>query len=250
MIVDVHAHFTYKDYDNNIDDIIKLMTKNGVKKVISNGLSYEDNINVLNLSKKYKIINAAFGLYPTEAGTISNSDLKKVIKQIKSNKDNIVAIGEVGLDYHWTKTEEKKKRQKEVLIEIINLANELNKPLIVHSRKAESDVLEIMRSAKVPVILHCFSGNAELIDRAIDYGYYFSIPVILLKSKGFKRLVKKANLSNILTETDSPFLSIDGKTNNSSNIKKTIDKIAEIRDMDPNSVAKKIFSNYTELFDN
>ena len=112
MIVDVHAHFTYKDYDNNIDDIIKLMTKNGVKKVISNGLSYEDNINVLNLSKKYKIINAAFGLYPTEAGTSSNSDLKKVINQIKSNKDNIVAIGEVGLDYHWTKTEEKKEKTK------------------------------------------------------------------------------------------------------------------------------------------
>jgi len=107
-----------------------------------------------------------------------------------------------------------------------------------------------MKSAKVPVILHCFSGNAELIDRAIDYGYYFSIPVILLKSKGFKRLVKKANLSNILTETDSPFLSIDGKTNNSSNIQKTIDKIAEIRAMDSNSVAKKIFSNYKELFDN
>ncbi len=250
MIVDVHAHFTYKDYENNIDDIIKLMTKNGVKKVISNGLSYEDNINVLKLSKKYKIINAAFGLYPTEAGTISDSDLKKVIKQIKSNKDNIVAIGEVGLDYHWTKTEEKIKRQKEVLLSIIDIANELNKPLIVHSRKAESDVLEIMRSAKVPVILHCFSGNSKLIDRAIEYGYFFSIPVILLKSKGFKRIVKKSKLSNILTETDSPFLSIDGKINNSSIIKKTIDKIAEIRNTDSEFIAKKIFSNYKTLFDN
>ena len=250
MITDVHAHFTYEDYKENIDQVIKLMKDKGVKKIISNGLSFEDNIKVLSLSKKYNLIDAAFGLYPTEAGTISEDHLSKVLNQIKSNKNNIVAIGEVGLDYHWTKTDSKKKRQKEVLQKIIELANKIKKPLIVHSRKAESDVLEIMRSAKVPVILHCFSGNSELIDKAIEYDYYFSIPVILLKSKGFKKIVKKADLKRILTETDSPFLSIDGKINNSSNIQNTIDKIAEIKKTDSNDIAKQIYSNYKLLFNN
>ncbi|MEK9635093.1 MAG: TatD family hydrolase [Candidatus Woesearchaeota archaeon] len=250
MITDVHAHFTYEDYKENIDQVIKLMKDKGVKKIISNGLSFEDNINVLSLSKKYNLIDAAFGLYPTEAGTISDEHLTKVLKQIKSNKDNIVAIGEVGLDYHWTKIDSKKKRQKEVLQKIIDLANKIKKPLIVHSRKAESDVLEIMKSAKVPVILHCFSGNSELIDKAIEYDYYFSIPVILLKSKGFKKIVKKADLKRILTETDSPFLSIDGKINNSSNIQNTIDKIAEIKNIDSNTIVKQIYSNYKLLFNN
>ena len=151
-LVDVHAHFTYKNFNKDIDKVIKNMKSAGVSKVISNGLSFEDNKNVLKLSKKYDIVDAALGLYPTEAGTILNKDLDKILNQIEENKTKIVAIGEVGLDYYWTKEDAKKQRQKEVLSKIIKLANKINKPLIVHSRNAELDTVEIMKSAKVPAV--------------------------------------------------------------------------------------------------
>ena len=179
-LVDVHAHFTYKNFNKDIDKVIKNMKSAGVSKVISNGLSFEDNKNVLKLSKKYDIVDAALGLYPTEAGTISNKDLDKILNQIEENKEKIVAIGEVGLDYYWTKEDTKKQRQKEVLSKIIKLANKINKPLIVHSRNAESDTVEVMKSAKVPVIMHCFCGNLEATEKANKYGYYFSIPVTIV----------------------------------------------------------------------
>jgi len=248
-IVDVHAHFTYKNFNKDIDKVIKNMKSAGVSKVISNGLSFEDNKNVLKLSKKYDIVDAALGLYPTEAGTISNKDLDKILNQIEENKTKIVAIGEVGLDYYWTKEDAKKQRQKEVLSKIIKLANKINKPLIVHSRNAELDTVEIMKSAKVPVIMHCFCGNLEATEKANKYGYYFSIPVTIVRSKTFKKLVKRVGISRLLTETDAPFLAPKpGERNDSSNIGLTIQKISEVSDIDEKSISNKILSNYNKLF--
>ena len=248
-IVDVHAHFTYNNFNKDIDKVIKNMKSAGVSKVISNGLSFEDNKNVLKLSKKYDIVDAALGLYPTEAGTISNKDLDKILNQIEENKTKIVAIGEVGLDYYWTKEDAKKQRQKEVLSKIIKLANKINKPLIVHSRNAELDTVEIMKSAKVPVIMHCFCGNLEATEKANKYGYYFSIPVTIVRSKTFKKLVKRVGISRLLTETDAPFLAPKpGERNDSSNIGLTIQKISEVSDIDEKSISNKILSNYNKLF--
>jgi len=248
-LVDVHAHFTYKNFNKDIDKVIKNMKSAGVSKVISNGLSFEDNKNVLKLSKKYDIVDAALGLYPTEAGTISNKDLDKILNQIEENKTKIVAIGEVGLDYYWTKEDAKKQRQKEVLSKIIKLANKINKPLIVHSRNAELDTVEIMKSAKVPVIMHCFCGNLEATEKANKYGYYFSIPVTIVRSKTFKKLVKRIGISRLLTETDAPFLAPKpGERNDSSNIGLTIQKISEVSDIDEKIIANKILSNYNKLF--
>ena len=248
-LVDVHAHFTYKNFNKDIDKVIKNMKSAGVSKVISNGLSFEDNKNVLKLSKKYDIVDAALGLYPTEAGTISNKELDKILNQIEENKTKIVAIGEVGLDYYWTKEDSKKQRQKEVLSKIIKLANKINKPLIVHSRNAELDTVEVMKSAKVPVIMHCFCGNLEATEKASKYGYYFSIPVTIVRSKTFKKLVKRVGISKLLTETDAPFLAPKpGERNDSSNIGLTIQKISEVSDIDEKIVANKILSNYKKLF--
>ncbi len=248
-LVDVHAHFTYKNFNKDIDKVIENMKSSGVTKVISNGLSFEDNKNVLKLSKKYDIVDAAIGLYPTEAGTISDKDLNKILKQIEDNKDKIVAIGEVGLDHYWTKEDNKKQRQKEVLLKIIETANKIKKPLIVHSRNAEADTVEVMKSAKVPVVMHCFCGNLEATEKASKNGFYFSIPVTIVRSKTFKKLVKRAGINRLLTETDAPFLAPKaGERNDSSNVNLTIQKIAEVLEMDEKAVANKILSNYKKLF--
>ena len=248
-LVDVHAHFTYKNFNKDLDTVIKNMKSAGVSKVISNGLSFEDNKNVLKLSEKYDIVDAALGLYPTEAGTISNKDLNKILVQIEENKDRIVAIGEVGLDYYWTKNDNKKQKQKKVLQKIINLANKINKPLIVHSRNAEIDTVEIMKSAKVPVVMHCFCGNLIATEKANKYGYYFSIPVTIVRSKTFKKLVKRVGINKLLTETDAPFLAPKPRErNDSSNISLTIQKISEVSDIDEKIIANKILSNYKKSF--
>jgi TatD DNase family protein len=193
------------------------MENSGVRKVITNGLDPKDNMAVLELAKKYK--------------------------------DNIIAIGEVGLDHHWTKDKKKQDRQKEVLSEIIKLANKIKKPIIVHSRNAESETVEIMKAAKVPVIMHCFCGKLEPTNEAIKAGFYFSIPTMIVRSKTFKKLVKRAGLDKLLTETDAPFLAPkSGERNDASNITQSITKIAEVLKMDESKVAQKIYSNYKKVF--
>ncbi len=248
-LVDVHCHYTYKNFKKDIDETIKRMEKAGVKKVITNGLNPKDNKAVLELASKYKIVDAALGIYPTEAGNLSDKELKEILKQIEENKNKIVAIGEVGLDHHWTKDKKKQARQKEVLREIIKLANKIKKPIIVHSRNAETETVEVMKEAKVPVIMHCFCGKLESTEEAIKAGFYFSIPTMIVRSKTFKKLVKRAGIDKILTETDAPFLAPkSGERNDASNITQSITKIAEVLGMNESKVAQKIYSNYKKLF--
>ncbi len=248
-LVDVHCHYTYKNFQKDIDETIKRMEKAGVKKVITNGLNPQDNKAVLELSKKYKIVEAALGIYPTEAGNLSDKELKEILNQIKNNKNNIIAIGEVGLDHHWTKDKKKQARQKEVLREIIKLANKIKKPIIVHSRNAEAETVEVMKAAKVPVIMHCFCGKLEPTEEAIKAGFYFSIPTMIVRSKTFKKLVKRAGLNKLLTETDAPFLAPkSGERNDASNITQSITKIAEVLGKTEKEVTQKIYSNYKKLF--
>ncbi len=248
-LVDVHAHYTYKNFKKDIDETISRMEKAGVKKVITNGLNPKDNKEVLKLASKYNIVDAALGVYPTEAGSLSDKELKEILKQIEDNKNKIVAIGEVGLDHHWTKDKKKQERQKEVLREIIKLANKIKKPIIVHSRNAESETVEVMKEAKVPVIMHCFCGKLEPTEEATKAGFYFSIPTMIVRSKTFKKLVKRAGLNQLLTETDAPFLAPkSGERNDASNITQSITKISEILGKTEKEVAQKIYSNYKKLF--
>ena len=248
-IVDVHCHYTYKNFQKDLDKTIKKMEKAGVKKVITNGLNPKDNKEVLKLASKYKIVEAAIGIYPTEAGSMSDKELKEILNQIEENKNNIIAIGEVGLDHHWTKDKKKKDRQKEVLREIIKLADKIKKPIIVHSRNAESETVEVMKEAKVPVIMHCFCGKLAPTNEAIKAGFYFSIPTMIVRSKTFKKLVKRAGLDKLLTETDAPFLAPkSGERNDASNITQSITKIAEVLKLDEQKVAQKIYSNYKKVF--
>lgn len=248
-LIDVHCHYTYKNFKKDIDETISRMEKAGVKKVITNGLNPKDNKEVLKLANKYKIVDAALGIYPTEAGNLSDKELKEILKQIEDNKNKIVAIGEVGLDHHWTKDKKKQARQKEVLREIIKLANKIKKPIIVHSRNAEAETVEVMKAAKVPVVMHCFCGKLESTEEAIKAGFYFSIPTMIVRSKTFKKLVKRAGLNQLLTETDAPFLAPkSGERNDASNITQSITKIAEVLGKTEKEVSQKIYSNYKKIF--
>lgn len=259
ILVDVHAHLDHKLFNGKVDEIIRNSKKNYVKAIITNGVNPETNRFALDLAKKYDIVKAALGIYPIDS---LNMDMKKgfyplkdnnikideEIEFIKKNKDKIVAVGEVGLDYYWDK--DHKKEQREVFEKFIELAEKIKKPIIVHSRKAEADVIDMLKSSKLKkVVMHCFSGNLKLIKEIHDNNWFFSIPCIIVKSQQFQMITEKTNISQLLTETDAPFLSpFPKKINEPSFVIETIKKIAEIKNMDKEETANNIFMNYQRLF--
>jgi len=244
MLVDVHLHLDFFEEPER-GKVIKRAKENNVKVIISNGTNLEKNKKVLELSKKYDIVKPAFGLYPTEAESMSEKEINETLEFIEKN--NPIAIGEVGLDLNHGKNLEK---QKQVLRQFIELAKKLDIPIIVHSWKAEKETVEFLKQNKAKkVILHCFCGNAELTKEAEELGYLFSIPTSIVKSKTFRKLAKRIQLKAILTETDAPFLSpYEGKRNEPSYVKETIKKISEIKHITEEELEKIIFMNYQNLF--
>jgi TatD DNase family protein len=246
MIVDVHAHLTYEDFKDNLDEVIERAKKVGVKHIISNGTNLEDNKKILELSKKYEIIKPALGLYPLEAEKLSEKQLNEVYDFF--NKNKFIAFGEIGLDKKDPNSNFNK--QKKVFEKILSLAEKLNKPIIVHSRKAELDCIEIIESYKLKkVIMHCFSGNFKLVKRIENNDWFFSIPTNITKLLHFQNIVNEVSLNQLFTETDSPFLSpYKERINEPSFIVETIKKMSEIKKMDETEVKNIIYMNFQKVF--
>lgn len=257
MIVDVHAHLDHTLVYDKLDEIIDNAKKAGVKSIITCGVNHKTNLLALEISKKYKdIVKCAFGLYPRDAFTREETDdsyksdshnIDEELAFFEKHKNDIIAIGEVGLDYHNGKDS---VMQEKDFVKIIQLANKLNKPLIIHSRKAESDAIDILeRENAKKVVMHCFSGKKELVKRASKLGYSFSIPTNIVRAENFQLLVKEIPISQLLTETDTPYLSpFKDKKNEPAFIVETIKKIAEIKGMTEQDVMQNIYMNYQKLF--
>lgn len=243
MLVDVHAHLDSKCFSKNLDQVIERAKQANVSIIINNGLDHKTNLKTLELSKKYKIIKPALGIYPEY---VFRTDVEKEIKFIEENKDNIIAIGEIGLD---KSKETDFELQKQVFIKLIELAKKLDMPVIVHSRKAEKEVIDILESTKIKkVVLHAFHGNLKLVKRAQELGYKFSMPVSIIKSEHFQNIVKILNLNSILTETDAPYLNPLHKPNEPCYIADSLKKIAELKQVTIEETEKIIFMNFQSLF--
>ena len=247
MLVDVHAHLQHNLFKKDIDEVIKRAKEANIVSIVNSGTSLEENKLCLQLSKKYAIVKSSFGMYPLDAIKLSEDDLQKEFDYIIKNKENIIAIGEIGLDYS---TNERISKQKEIFYRILELSERLKKPIIVHSRKAEKDVLEILETTKIKkTIMHCFTANMNLVNKASDLGFYFSIPPIITRLKHFQTLVEKISLKQILTESDSPFLSpIKEKRNEPSYVGETIKVISQIKKLDRIEIENIIYMNYQNFF--
>src|SRR3989344_155643 len=262
-LVDIHAHLDHARFTQDLDKVVERARKANVKVIITSGVNSTKNRKILEIQEKYlDIVKVSFGIYPIDAlakelendeakgltRDIEAFDLDLELKWIEENKDKCLAIGECGLDYSWKTGKE--KEQKEIFQKVINLAKKLNKPLIVHTRKAELECIDLLEKNKVKkVVLHCFSGRRTLIKRAQELGYYFSIPPIITRLDHFKMLVGEVPLSQLLTETDAPYLSpVAGERNESANVAVTIKEIAKIKNLGEKEVAEQIFNNYKKLF--
>ena len=247
VFIDVHSHIDL--CRGKIEDIIKRARAAGVGIIVNNGVNPAANRKNIELSKKFKEIKAALGCYPTDSIKLSDKEINEEIKLIMKNKDKISAIGEVGLDLKEYSSN--LERQKEVFGKFIDLSMKLNIPLIVHSRKAEKECIEFLeKSGAKKVIMHCFSGNFTLVRRIIENKWALSIPANITFSEHFQKVAKETPISQLLCETDSPYLHpIKGRYDNEpSNVVESYKKIAEIKGKRLEEVEKEIKNNYDRLF--
>lgn len=254
MLFDTHAHLFHEYYDN-IENILETSKNMGVEYVAIPGTSMEDSKEVIETANKYKNVYAIIGIHPEQAYKYKDEEnIKKDINKIKELCENkkVVAIGEIGLDYYWTK--EFIEEQKKLLIAQINLANELKLPVVLHIREATNDILEILKNnpAKFGGIFHSCSFNEHLIKEGLKLGFHISFSgTVTFKNAKPNESVKLVPEDKLLIETDSPYLTphpFRGKQNKPGYVKYTAEKIAEIRNISTENIEKITTNNAKKLF--
>ncbi len=248
-IFDSHAHYTDKAFNDDRNILLGSLKGSGICGIINCGADIESSQKSLLLSEEYSYMYFAAGIHPEEVESLPENYLD-IIKAMANHK-KCVAIGEIGLDYYWTK--ETKEQQKKVFIEQILLAKELNLPIIVHSRDAHEDTLSILKEYKPKGVLHCFSGSVETAKEVLGLGMYIGFGGALT-FKNARKAVEVAEmlpLDRLLLETDCPYMAPvphRGKRNDSSLIPFVAEKFAEIRETEPQEVINKATENTKLLF--
>ena len=271
MIIDTHSHLNFKAYDNDRDEVIKRTQKEGVV-CIDVGTKYETSKRAIELAEKYDGVFAAIGMHPIHIKTdllklkmdeeegafqpLGEEFDKENYKELAKSK-KVVAIGEIGLDYYYrpktkTRLEQFKEKQKEVFIEQLDLAEELNLPVIIHCRMAHQDLINILKQRKqVKGVIHCFTGTLEEAQQYVSLGFYLGINGIIFKFD-IDEVIKNVSLESILVETDCPYLTPPSEGKDSRNepifVKHVIQRIADLRGASFNEVVDKTTENAKKLF--
>lgn len=234
--IDVHCHINeFSNYEN-------FLKKNKNILIVNNGLNKETNRLTLELIKRFPNVKAALGIHPLD---VENSDFEGEIEFIRKNKNKIVAIGEIGLDKKYSTY---LNEQIKVFSSFLDLSLDLNIPVVVHSRLAEHETMNILEDFDVKkVVMHCFSGNFKLVKRIIDNNWMLSISSLIENSEQFKKIVLYSDINNLLTESDTPYLGAS-KDIGPLVVKDIVKKISELKNIDEEEVRKKILKNYEKLF--
>lgn len=248
-MIDIHAHLCLDDFDDDRDKIVERCRKEGLSAVIVSSARLDEGICALELCKKNEgFLYPTLGYHPTDG----EGEWKNVIDLIRKNKDKIVGIGEVGLDYHWEKDGSERKKQKEVFSEFIELSKELDLPLVLHTWDAERECFDMVRDAGCKkVLFHCYTGKNSLAKEITDAGYYVSVSTAMLFSKHVKKVARDVPFDQFTLETDAPFLSPNkehDKRNYPWNIMITAKKMAGIRDTEESRILSQAEKNARDFF--
>lgn len=247
MFTDTHCHL-YDVYYDNIEDIINESIKNNVTRFINNGCDDETNKEVIKGLEFYDLMYGAIGIHPENALKYNDKDLEYIEANLKNKK--IVAIGEIGLDYHYTR--DNKNEQIELLRRQLEIAEKHKLPVIVHSREATLDTINILKEYKVTGVIHSFSGSLETAKEYIKMGYLLGLNgVVTFKNSNLKKVVEELPLSSIVLETDSPYLTPEpfrGRQNNPSHIIDIAEFICELRNISLEELANITNNNIKTLF--
>lgn len=242
MIFDTHAHYDDSAFDTDRDELLASLKKAGVGTVVNVGASLAGTRRTVELTEKYPFIYGAAGVHPDEVGELDENSYQWLREQCLREK--IVAVGEIGLDYYWDK--ENHELQKKWFIRQLRLARELHMPVIIHSREAAADTMDILKQEyqpDIPVVVHCYSYSPEMAREYIKMGYYLGIGGVLTfkNAKKLKEVTAETPMEKILLETDAPYLApvpFRGKRNDSRKLIHVAQAIGEIKGIAPDEVIR------------
>lgn len=252
MIFDTHAHYDDEAFDEDREELLKGMSESGVEFIVNVGAGMKSSGKALALAKEYPFIYAAVGVHPSETEGLREEDMQWLKRNAEDDK--VVAIGEIGLDYYWPDPD--KAVQKKWFERQLQLASEVNLPVIVHSRDAAQDTLEILKSwqkDKTRGVIHCFSYTKEMAREYLNMDYYFGIGGVLT-FKNAKKLIEAVEympINRILLETDCPYLAPEpyrGKRNQSSYIDFVAQKLSELKKISKEEVLTRTMRNAKEFY--
>ncbi len=252
MLFDSHAHLNDERFHKDRDEIIKRAKESGISYIMNPGADFESSVSAVELANKYDMIYAAVGIHPHDAKTLDDMTLQLIKGMTK--KPKVMAIGEIGLDYHYDHSP--REVQKKWFREQIRLAKEVNLPIIIHDREANNDVMNILKEERAfdtGVLMHCYSGSAELAKQYVKLGAFISIagPITFKNARKTVEVVKEIPLDYMMIETDSPYLTpvpFRGKRNESSYVRFVAEKIAEIKNISLEEVASRTTENAKKFF--
>ena len=249
MLTDTHCHLFYKDLKNDIIEVLNRAKKLGVSRFICVGTNIQESKESLELANIHEKIYASAGVHPHDAKDTKNNYLDQICDLLKSNK--MIAVGEMGLDYY--RNISAPDTQKRIFYEQMELAQSMAKPVILHNRDADTDMLKILSDFENVIgVAHCFSSNLETAKALIDKGYYISFSGNLtFKNSHLPEVAKELPLDRILVETDCPYLSpvpYRGEPNEPGRTRFVAEKLAEIHNVSFEFIAEKTSENATELF--
>ncbi len=250
MITDSHCHLDYPNLYNQLDDVVRRAEYNQVKYLLTICTTLESFEKIKLIVEKYKNIYGTFGIHPHESKKYTNIDSKFIFK-LKNKYKKIIGIGETGLDFYYNHSD--KKIQKESFVEHISAASQLNIPVIVHSRNAETDTYEIIKSEKKNSNLKVLIGSKDFAKKLIDLNCYISVSGIITfkNSTELSDTISSIPIENLLVETDSPYLApipYRGKSNEPSYIVHTVEKLSQIKNISKEYVMSNTTNNFKKLF--
>ncbi|MBV1759008.1 MAG: TatD family hydrolase [Dethiosulfatibacter sp.] len=252
MLVDSHVHLDDGRFDKDREKLIERFEQDGISYVLHAAYDLQSSIKAVNASEKYGKIYASVGYHPHDAKDATEESLQ-IIRSL-TKKSKVVAIGEIGLDYHYDHSP--RETQKKWFIEQIRMAKELDMPYIVHDREAHGDIFNIMKTEKYSGtrgIMHCYSGNVELAREFIKMGFLISLagPITFSNARKTKEVAKEIPLEHLLIETDGPYLTpvpFRGKRNEPSYVRYVAQEIASIKEIPFEEVAQVTTDNFKRLF--
>lgn len=246
MIFDTHAHYDDEQFDEDRDQLLSSMAEAGVSTIVEIGASMESSRNAIRLAEQYPFVYAAVGVHPDNVGELDEETFEELEAMCQHNK--VVAVGEIGLDYHWDT--EPREVQKKWFVRQLELARKMKLPVNIHSRDAAEDTLEIMKEYGEGLggIIHCFSYSKEMAKEYVKMGFFIGVGGVVTFKNGrkLKEIVTELPLEKIVLETDCPYLAPEpnrGKRNDSRNIHYVAEQVAELKNLDKETVVKQTENN-------
>ncbi len=248
MFTDTHCHLE-KQYCDNYKEMFDSAFENGVNRFIASGYSLKTNIESIELSSKFDNVYSTIGYHPDQADVYKDEDIEILKEQLKNKK--VIGVGEIGLDYHYEGIN--KERQKELFYKQLSLAEELHLPVVIHSRDATQDTIDILKKFKVKGVIHSFSGSYETAKIYIGMGFKLGINgIVTFKNSNLPDTLSKLSPNDIVLETDSPYLTPEpfrGQKNESKNIVYIAKKISTVFDTSLENLSEITNKNVMDIFD-